>query len=191
MSVHVFEKIEGNLRLRIFQDSDVRNPREEFDHVASFIMFHRRYNFGDKNISALEGLEEITPETVAEFCKREDVTALPVYMIDHSGLSVSTGSFGCPWDSGQIGFIFVTDEKLKQEGIDLDRAEEILKSEVKELDQWLTGDVYGFVVERRAECDSCKHVEWEHVDSCWGFYGYVEAEQEGLSVLKSCVKENK
>lgn len=31
---------------------------------------------------------------------------LPVYLMDHSGLSVNTVGFGCPWDSGQVGMIY-------------------------------------------------------------------------------------
>lgn len=190
MSKHLFEKIEGNLRLRIFQDEDACNPRED-DNVGTFIMFHRRYNFGDKICEELADLEEVTPETVAEFCKREDVVALPVFMIDHSGLSVSTRSFGCPWDSGQIGYIFVTHKKLKREQIDVERAEEILRGEIKTLDQYLTGDVYGYVVEKVEKCCECEKDKVEHVDSCWGFFGHKYAEEEGLAALAACVKEGK
>jgi hypothetical protein len=32
-------------------------------------------------------------------------------------------------------------------------------------DDYLTGNVYGFIVEERNGDD------WEEVDSCWGFYG--------------------
>ena len=30
---------------------------------------------------------------------------LPLYLYDHSGITISTGPFSCPWDSGQVGWI--------------------------------------------------------------------------------------
>jgi hypothetical protein len=36
-------------------------------------------------------------------------------MYEHGGIAVSTKPFSCPWDSGRIGFIFVSKEKLRKE----------------------------------------------------------------------------
>ena len=48
-----------------------------------------------------------------------------------------------------------------------------LEGEVKEYDQYLTGDIYGFILRGPKEkCDKCGHTaEGEDEDSCWGFYG--------------------
>lgn len=40
---------------------------------------------------------------------------LPLFLMDHSGISMSTGSFNDPWDSGQVGFIYCDLEKAKKE----------------------------------------------------------------------------
>ena len=40
---------------------------------------------------------------------------LPVYLLDHSGLSVSTTDFRDPWDSGQTGIIFASFDKIREE----------------------------------------------------------------------------
>ena len=32
---------------------------------------------------------------------------LPLYLMDHSGLAMQTTSFNDPWDSGQVGWIYV------------------------------------------------------------------------------------
>ncbi len=94
---------------------------------------------------------------------------LPLYLYDHSGITMSTGSFACSWDSGQVGFIVCDAETIEKEfDGDRDRAEAALESEVKVYDQYLTGDVWGFVVEERESGDDN---EWEGTDSCWGFYG--------------------
>lgn len=120
--------------------------------------------------------------------------ALPVYLMDHGGISMSTGSFGDPWDSGQVGFIFISKKKAletweykewcpKVEA----KAKACLKEEVKIYDQFLTGDVYGFQIECYDMCfeqvapeDVCwDSVEWESVDSCWGFFG-ADIEHSGM-----------
>jgi len=95
---------------------------------------------------------------------------LPLYLYDHSGITMSTGSFGCPWDSGQVGYIICDNETVEKEfGGDRDLAEKSLRAEVSVYDDYLTGNVYGFIVEER---DNDEDDDWEHVDSCWGFYGY-------------------
>jgi predicted Fe-S protein YdhL (DUF1289 family) len=39
---------------------------------------------------------------------------LPLYLYDHSGITMSTTPFSCPWDSGQVGWMFVTLEKVHE-----------------------------------------------------------------------------
>ena len=103
---------------------------------------------------------------------------LPMYMYDHSGITVNTVGFSCPWDSGRIGFIYVSREKVMKEygvkkiGAKLKaKVAEYLKGEVETYDQWLTGDVYGFRIFKETKCDKCGHVGDETEDSCYGFYG--------------------
>jgi hypothetical protein len=91
---------------------------------------------------------------------------LPLYLYDHSGITISTGRFSCPWDSGQVGFIYCTMEKARTEwnGTDEEirkQAEDYLKLEVETYDNFLTGTVAGFIAE---------DPDGEEIDSCWGFY---------------------
>jgi hypothetical protein len=101
--------------------------------------------------------------------------ALPLYLYDHSGITMSTGSFGCPWDSGQVGLIVCDQQTIDDEFEgDRDKAEKCLQAEVEFYDQYLTGDVYGFIIEEReveegADLDDDEG--WDEIDSCWGFYG--------------------
>ena len=113
----------------------------------------------------------------------EHYFSLPLYLYDHSGITMSTGSFGCPWDSGQVGFIFIPrtvaaenwngDDKpfpqIRSTAMgdrEFASLEELvhfyMRSDVEVYDQYLTGDVYGFVL---------LDEEGEQEDSCWGFYG--------------------
>ncbi len=91
----------------------------------------------------------------------------PIFLMDHSGISMCTKSFGCRWDSGQVGYIICDNETIDREfNGDRELAEKHLESEVSVYNDYVSGDVYGFIVEER-EGDN----DWEHVDSCYGFYG--------------------
>lgn len=40
---------------------------------------------------------------------------LPLYLYDHSGITMNTTGFSCPWDSGQVGWIYVDADGIKKE----------------------------------------------------------------------------
>lgn len=95
--------------------------------------------------------------------------SLPLYLHDHSGISMSTGAFSCPWDSGMVGIIVCDECTIQEEfGGDRERAYKALEREVDVYDQYLQGDVWGYIAEKKG---GDKEGEWEEVDSCWGFYG--------------------
>ena len=45
----------------------------------------------------------------------EKYITLPLYLMDHSGLAMQTTSFNDPWDSGQVGWIYVSKEDALKE----------------------------------------------------------------------------
>ncbi len=146
-----------------------------------------------------EILEDLEDNLWSERAEDEDLwniinnhaVILPLYLYDHSGITMKTKPFGCPWDSGQVGWIYATHEKIKEEfssehtGGDWERAGQVLRDEVEIYDQFLTGDVYGFILEQEVTCECCGNVSEEHIDSCWGFYGYESLKEE----LKGHVEE--
>ena len=95
----------------------------------------------------------------------EHVAILPVYANIHSGVRLSTGGFSCPWDSGQVGFIWADEARARKGGIEGDdwrkRTEEVLRAEIEDLDDWHAYGAKGFIIEE----------DEEPVDSCWGFRG--------------------
>lgn len=114
--------------------------------------------------------------------KYANIVFLPLYLYDHSGITMNTVGFGCKWDSGQAGYIY-TDKKIvmdcggmiqNEKGHFIkvtdknwkEAAYQWMKAEVEEYDMYLTGDVYGIIVE---EYDSKKE-DWIERDSCWGFF---------------------
>jgi hypothetical protein len=154
------EVLPSGRTLVVLHDEDPPDPRE-WDNLGTMVTFHRRYQIGDKH--------NFSQDELMELVNRDDVVSLPIYLMDHSGLSLRTGSFGDPWDSGQIGYIFVTYEKLMREFSVTEVTDEIvekalanLESEVKVMDQYLRGDVYGYKL---------FSAEGDKEDSCWGFYG--------------------
>lgn len=107
-----------------------------------------------------------------------DIECQPLYLYDHSGITISTGRFSCPWDSGQVGFAFVTLERLKAESYfkrwtpaARQWARDRINGETEVYDHYLTGQVYGFVLASDSD---------DHMDSVWGFYG-TDFEESGLS----------
>jgi hypothetical protein len=60
-----------------------------------------------------------------------------------------------------------------------------LKAQADEYEAWAVGDVWGYIIEREVtwtrDDDPTQHTTtWEHVDSCWGFYGHAYAEQAAM-----------
>jgi len=86
----------------------------EWDNFAKLICFHNRYNLGDDhdyNSDDYSGWDEMRSAII----KREDAAVvLPLYLYDHSGITISTTPFSCPWDSGRVGFAVVSKEKIRE-----------------------------------------------------------------------------
>lgn len=160
--------------IEIHHDEDVPNPRTEFDHLAEFWCWHRRYNLGDNKPRMLDS--PVTREGVIEHVQDsgDDVLAiLPLYLYDHSGITISTSPFSCRWDSGQVGWAFVRSSTAEEQGIgrDVEKALKVIHGEVAEYDQYLRGDVFGYVLARE-QLDSDEDVaERVEMESCWGCYG--------------------
>jgi len=150
--------------LRIMVDENPIDWREEGDgHIGIMVCWHSRYTLGDEQ-------PKEDPEEYREGLPKNRIE-LPLYLYDHSGITMSTEAFSCPWDSGQVGFIYTTPEKMKELGVDAEKAEEYLKNEVKSYDQFLTGEVYGYQRYKIDTCENCDKEEEETIESCWGFYG--------------------
>lgn len=130
-----------------------------------------------------------------------DITAVPVYMYEHSDVALSTGSFigraqHAEWDSGMIGWAYITKAKLDETGIT--EPEKAMATEVQELGRWMNGEVYGYVVEKQEfwskEYEDPKLADeegwdWVPEDSCWGIIGYEYAEEAAKEALKAAMSD--
>jgi hypothetical protein len=149
--------------LRVFYEDNMADGPRDWDNLGTMACWHRSYNLGDENNWRDPEEFEMWWQDEGE---PEGGIRLPLYLMDHSGISMRATDFGDPWDSGQVGWIYVTRMKLQSEyrdGVpDADTIKQYLKGEVETYDQYLRGDVYGFVLE---------DADGETIDSVWGFYG--------------------
>jgi hypothetical protein len=177
MSVIKTIELENGYVVKVKHDSNADSPRD-WDNMGTMVCFHNRYTLGDdkKHWGDFNGS---TPNDLAEFLKSENVLSLPLYLYDHSGITMATKPFDCRFDSGQVGYIFTTMENALIESPMLtDETQEAyktrilgqLEAEVNTYDTFIRGNVFGYNLE---------DAEGNDIDSCWGFFGYNH-EESGL-----------
>ena len=166
------ETIESdNYVANIYIDNSPFDPRED-DNFGTLITFHSNYHISDNQI--------FTKEELIEHIQKDDIFSLPVYMYVHSGIAISTTPFNCEWDSGQVGYIFVTYEDIEKEGWNTEQTEKFLTSEIETYSNYLNGEVYGYVISKKEDCEHSS----DDVHSCWGLIGYEWVEEEVKNELK-------
>src|SRR5512141_2136233 len=93
------------LTVAIHQDQDPPHPRKDYENLTTLACWHRRSNLGDEQIQGGISAKELLRSLRA---KGEKVLALkPLYLYEHGGMTMSTGSFSCSFDSGQVGWAYV------------------------------------------------------------------------------------
>jgi len=195
--------------INISPDIDSPNPRKEWDNLGKMVCWHKRYDLGDEMPSespdeyranlAMDAITEGEYDFVFSGWKTEsyhrimrkidkylddNYIIIPLYLYDHSGITISCSPFSCSWDSGQIGFIYISKAKVREEygwkNITSNRNSQIVKylnTEVKTYDDYLTGSVYGFEI---------LSADGESVDSCGGYSGdYNNLDYGALREAKS------
>ncbi len=178
-------------KIKIENDDSCVNPRTEWDNLGIMLCRHKRYTLGDEVASKEIPWGDFDSWQDAKdyiLNKYEVGVILPLYLYDHSGITMNTTGFSCGWDSGQVGFIISTKDKMKKEYNKKriskqlsDRVEEYLKGEVKSYDQYLTGDVYFYRIE-----DS----NGTELDSCSGNFGYAEVKEDCERIVDKATESN-
>lgn len=156
--------------IRIEQDDNPENPRD-WDNFGIMICFHKRYRLGDKT-DLRSDMFNNWDEAYAYLIKKIHAKFIkPLYLYDHSGITIATHPFSCPWDSGQVGFIYTTSKLIRANfghkpiaKIEKDIIAN-LESEVTIYDSYIRGDVCGYIIEKDGDA----------VASCWGYYRYDDA----------------
>ncbi len=177
----------GNYRIKIYDDTNPSSPRKD-DNMGTMICFHNCYKLGDEDhgfdSDDYNGWDEMK-EAILK--KHAGGVILPLFLYDHSGITMNTTGFSCPWDSGQVGFIVASAKAIKDNYMEneltpelLEKAEKLLVAEVDTYAKYLEGDVYGYKI-FNLEMDGKKG---DKVDSCWGYYGLDECMEEAVSLAR-------
>jgi len=179
-------------KINIYYDDYGQSPRE-WDNLGTIIYWHRDYILGE-----IDGRkDDIDPHDFHNQKIKEKAVILPVYLYDHSGITINTTGFSCRWDSGQVGYIFVDRATiLKEFGSKIltkklrQKTADILVAEIETFDKYIRGEVYGFQLVDEND---------NHIDSCWGFFSieeaieaareYVPTEEDILNELKTKEQE--
>ena len=178
MKTEPYQTIEyKDCKIFIQIDSDPLNPRED-ENLGKMLCRHTRYNLGDDYMADREEVLDILEG------RRKDVVALPLYLYDHGNITMNTTGFSCPWDSGMVGCIFSTYEKIRETyGVKritksmIEKVKDSLRAEVKYYDDYLQGNVYGYTIEKDGE---------DLGESCWGYVG-DDGMEEAIHQAKSIV----
>jgi hypothetical protein len=175
------------LNIEIYYDDDSANDPRDWPNVSVMVCWHRRANLGDEQVDLDFVRSEFgdKPESAIRTWLVSEYDALPnsimpLYLYEHSGMTICTGPFNDPFDSGQVGFVFATERTMRECCGDDWRTKghysrggkvwwktvrETIDAEVKTYDSFLRGEVYYFVVE---------DFEGNVLDSCGGFVGEIE-----------------
>lgn len=184
---NVLEEKIGNFTLKVSYDEYPWNPRED-DNLTKMICFHKRHNLGDKHdlkSDDFNGWDEMEKFIIKN---EKPLIIKPLYLYEHSGITISTSPFSCRWDScGQIGFVFIRKEDVRNEfsikrcGQPIkERCNVLLEGEVDTYDKYLRGECYLYRVENE---------KGEVVESCMGFFDEDECTEEGKSIIEYLNKE--
>jgi hypothetical protein len=178
--------------IKVYGDESPESPRDWDCNWGTMVCFHKRYNLGDKHSykEVMSFLIDLASEFIdkdrAERATSEKLFEIisfnclifPLYLYSHSGLSISMKPFSDQWDSGQIGYIYITKKKVREllsvknlTKTIREKVEAALLSEVAIYDCYLGGYVYGYVID--------KIDGEEDLYSCWGYYDY-DHEKNGL-----------
>lgn len=164
-----YETITENGRtFAIYHDEHTDVSPRDADNLATLYCAHRRYRLGD-----VRGWQPESEEAMRERHPHL-LVIVPLYAYEHGGITISTGSFADPWDSGQVGWAVVTSERCDMLGI-IDRSPEALRkqvdAEVEEYARCLEGDVWGYV-----EVDA-EGYALTNGEECWNLIGLDWARQ--------------
>lgn len=185
-------KLKDGYYFQIDNDTDPMDPRDyDFqDQWCKMVCFHNKYSLGDKHNYDKNDYNSWS-ELADEIESRENpICMLPVYMYDHSGIRISTEPFGCKWDSGQIGFIYATTRTIDGMGLSpkknedwndfQDRLTDMLKSDIKTYDLYVSGQVY---------CLNIYNEDDDLEESMSGFFGSNWSDNGVMDYIKPYMEE--
>ena len=169
-------------KAKIYQDDCPESPRS-WDNLGTIKTWTRNSDFSDKHAP------HITSEEWEEWSKDHEIAfsaGLDILNYGSSGIKIALNN-ALPEDSDGVVFVTKKDalENFPQKTLNgnvtdesFQRIRDTIKGEIETLQQWASGDVYGFQIFKPETCKHCKHTEEVNEDSCWGFYGLDSIKEE-------------
>ncbi len=199
-------------RIKIVQDEGFDSPNDWLNDERFLVFEHKNFNIKREGFEPQDIYDYING---ANYPIYKDYYIFQIEAYIHSGVSLRlfNGIKQCQWDSSITGFVLIKKEDTTEE-----QAKEYAERLIETWNQYLSGEVYGYVVEEanvyyqiskqdltevinkphgyinleefyvRAEEDH----DWGYVDSCYGFYGDPEESgciDEAKSIIDNLVKD--
>lgn len=144
---------QSGFTLTIWRDEDAMNPRHDSNLGVLYILRPPR-GMSMTDVAAYAPDAESAP------------IKIPIYVLDHGGISIRSRPFHCPWDSWRAGTYYVTEETIVAEYGDstpasLALAERVARAELDVYARWVEGETYGYTISK-GDAD---------ITSCGGYYG--------------------
>jgi hypothetical protein len=172
------------LTVNIYQDEDAQSPEEWGNDDLYLLAWHRAFEVTRPGFKRPDDVleyandDDCDDDRVIKASIRADYHVFPLTAYIHSGVALYLGNAALAhdpggWDTSRVGIVLVS----RAEWGDEDAARKAAVSLVEEWNQYLSGDVYGYVVQDE---------EGHEVESCWGFYGIDAVKDEARGVAKAC-----
>jgi hypothetical protein len=163
------------LTVKLYYDSDAGNPREEWDHIGTMVAFSplwREYHFADRESTSEEDSAQDRGILARWLSFTKGAVMVPFYFADYgsSGQRIYETH-----EENASGFFYADrDTVVREYGNDSPESRELaltlLRAELREMSQWVEGDVWGYVIETPKG----------FTDSLWGLFGFEYAKQEAI-----------
>lgn len=161
-------------RIKLIRDQDAESPDDWGDESLFLVGYHRDFSVErDDAISKEDLITHFNGEKIAQ-AKDYFIFGLEAYI--HSGVVLALTNGGNfpdrQWDVSKLGAVLVS----KKEARGRKAAEKLARSLVDKWNTYLSGDIFGFVIEDK---------DGKDMDSCWGFYGIEEAEEAAIESIEA------
>jgi len=175
------EKTEDGYKLKyLVQDENPISPDENGDESLFLVHYHRDFWVKSKYVEENQLIDYLHGNIDEEEKENHQLNGFYIFELSaliHSGVWLKLGrtSFEVDpggWDTSHCGCVLASKKEFDTE----EKAYNAAKALTEEWNSYLSGDVYGCVVENLD-----KDKKMINFDSCWGFTGFEYAKQALVS----------
>lgn len=158
---------------------DINDSPRDWSNVTTMICTQNKYLLGDAKESKEFDFNSYCNWLQVErgiIEKYNPIIIMPLYAYEHGEIKLMLSPI-CPFDSRQVGFIFISNDSYKKNFLNhgCERTErelyKYIKDEITVYNQYLNGKIYKFILyDIPKTCAHCNHTEVSIVDCIGGFY---------------------